>query len=272
MSGLAPGRWAAHATLLAGAVIVLVPFYVMLRAAFAPPHEVQGLGLGFTPTLENFRVAWSGADWPRYYLNSVLVTGLILLLQVATALPAGYALARLRLRGGGAVRALVLCCLVVPGQITAIPVYVGLSRAGLGDTLVGLVIPFGASAFGVYLFRQFILSIPQNVFDAARMDGVGPVGMVWRVVLPNVRPAILAFGVFSVTHHWNDLFWPSVILRTDVYATVPFGVARFAANESGAEYGPQMAAAAMAVTPLMIVFLCCQRQFLRGLALTTSLD
>jgi multiple sugar transport system permease protein len=263
---------ATHVVLLAGAVVVLLPFYVMVRAAFAPPDDVQGLAPTFRPTLQNFRAAWDGASWLRYYLNSIVVAGAILLLQVATALPAGYALARLRFRARGAVYGLVLCCLAIPGQITAIPVYFGLSRVGLADTMLGLIVPFGVSAFGVYLFRQFILSIPQNVFDAARVDGVGPAGMVWRVVLPNVRPAVLAFGVFSVTYHWNDLFWPSVILRTDTYATVPFAVARFASNESGASYGPQMAAATMTVLPLLAAFLLTQREFIRGLALTAALD
>ncbi len=261
-----------HLVLLAGAVVVLTPFYVMLRAAFAPPADVQGLGLSFSPTLANFRNAWNGANWPGYYLTSVVVAGAILVLQVAGALPAGYALARLSFRGRRAVRGLVLCCLVIPVQVTAIPVYVGLSRVGLGDTLAGLILPYGASAFGIYLFRQFILTIPQTVFDAARMDGVGPFGMVFRVVLPNVRPAILAFGVFSVTNHWNDLFWPSVILRTDAHATVPFAVARFAASDSGSAQGPQMAAATLAVAPLVLAFLLAQRQFVRGLALTTALD
>lgn len=261
-----------HTALLLGAIAVLAPFYIMVRAALAPPDEVQGLALGFAPTLDNFRLAWTEADWPRFYLISVLQSGGIFLLQVATALPAGYALARLQFPGRGLLRGLVIFCLVIPTQVVAIPVYVGLSQAGLSDSLPGLILPFAVSAFGVYLFRQFILSIPQAVFDSARIDGVGFLGIVWRVVLPNVRPAILALGVFSVTHHWNDLFWPSVILRTDTYSTVPFGVARFAANESGSAYGPQMAAATLAVVPLVIAFVIAQRQFARGLSLSTALD
>ena len=261
-----------HLALGAGAVFMLMPFFIMLRASFAPPEHVQGLGLSFTPTLDNYRQALDGANWPRYYVNSIVVSGGVLVLQIATALPAGYALARLNFRGRGVAKAVVLCCLVIPIQITAIPVYVGIARIGLADSLPGLILPFSVSAFGIYLFRQFVLTIPQNVFDSARIDGVGFFAMVWRVVLPNVRPAIVAFGVFSVTHYWNDLFWPSVVLRTDTYATVPFAVMRFASNESGSTHGAQMAAASLAVLPLVVAFLFAQRQFVSGLALTATTD
>jgi multiple sugar transport system permease protein len=143
---------------------------------------------------------------------------------------------------------------------------------GLNDSIAALVIPYASTAFGIYLMRQFILSIPQSLFDAARLDRVGPIAMVWRVVLPNVKPAILALGVFSVSSHWNDLFWPSVILRTNSHATVPYGISVFASQEAGSQYGAQMAAATLAVVPLVLGFIACQRQFVRGLALARGLD
>ena len=115
-----------------------------------------------------------------------------------------------------------------------------------------------------------MLTIPQSIFDAARLDRVSEFGMVWRVVLPNVRPAITAFGIFSVVGHWNDLFWPSVVLRSPSNATVPFAVTQFADQESGIRYGAQMAAAVLAVVPLVAAFLLAQRQFIRGITLSTS--
>ncbi|MGW3955982.1 carbohydrate ABC transporter permease [Streptomyces sp. NPDC004752] len=269
----AAGQAGLHVTLGFGAVIMLFPFYVMLRSAFtAEPYILDGsLGLSHL-TLANFSTAWHSAPWGQYYLSSVLSTGLIFALQIVTSLPAGYALARLRFRGARMGFWVVLACFIVPTQVIAIPNYVVLSRAGLNDTLAGLIIPFASSAFGIYLMRQFILSIPQSLFDAARLDRVGPVAMVWRVVLPNVKPAVLALGVFSVIGHWNDLFWPSVILRTTTHATVPYGITQFASQEAGSNYGAQMAAATLAVTPLLLGFLLCQRHFVRGLTLTRGID
>ncbi|MFE3280561.1 carbohydrate ABC transporter permease [Nocardia sp. NPDC059239] len=252
---------------------MLFPFYMMLRSAFtAEPYILDGsLGLSHL-TLANFQTAWNSQPWGRYYLSSLLSTGLIFALQIVTSVPAGYALARLRFRGARLSFWMVLACFIVPTQVIAIPNYVVLSQAGVNDSLAGLIIPFASSAFGIYLMRQFILSIPQSLFDAARLDRVGPVAMVWRVVLPNVKPAILALGVFSVIGHWNDLFWPSVILRTTTHATVPYGITQFASQEAGSNYGAQMAAATLAVTPLLIGFLLCQRHFVRGLALTRGID
>jgi multiple sugar transport system permease protein len=252
---------------------MLFPFYVMLRSAFTPePYILDGsLGLSHL-TFDNFITAWQAAPWGRYYLDSILVTGLIFACQLATAVPAGYALARLRFRGRSLLFWVVLACFIVPPQVVAIPNYVILAHAGLGDSTTGLVVPYACTGFGIYLMRQFILSIPQSLFDAARLDRVGPIAMVWRVVLPNVKPAILALAVFSVTYNWNDLFWPSVILRTSTRATVPYGIALFASQESGSNYGAQTAAATLAVIPLLIGFLASQRHFVRGLALARGLD
>lgn len=264
---------ATHAALAIGAVLTLFPFYVMVRSAFTPePYIVDGsLDLSHL-TLENFTTAWQAGPWGRYYLNSVLVTGLIFVCQLITAITAGYALARLRFRGRTVLFAIVLVCFIVPSQVVAIPNYVILARAGLNDSLAGLIVPHACTGFSIYLMRQFILSIPQSLFDAARLDRVGPIAMVWRVVLPNVKPAILALAVFSVTYNWNDLFWPSVILRTNAHGTVPYGIALFASQESGSNYGALSAAATLAVIPLLLAFLACQKHFVCGLALARGLD
>ncbi|MER6526121.1 carbohydrate ABC transporter permease [Streptomyces sp. NPDC001508] len=264
---------ATHGVLAAGAVVTLFPFYVMVRSAFTPePYILDGsLGLSHL-TLDNFVAAWRAAPWGRYYLDSILVTGLIFLCQLITAVPAGYALARLRFRGRSVLFWGVLVCFIVPPQVVAIPNYVLLARVGLNDSIAGLVLPYACTGFGIYLMRQFILSIPQSLFDAARLDHVGPIAMVWRVVLPNVKPAILALAVFSVIYNWNDLFWPSVILRTNAHGTVPYGISLFSSQESGSNYGAQTAAATLAVIPLLLGFLACQRHFVRGLAIARGLD
>lgn len=266
-------RAAVQLALAAGAVVMLFPFYVMVRSAFTPePNIVDGSLAPTHFTLENFRTAWEQNSWLEMYRSSILSTGIIFLLQIVTSVPAGYALARLKFRGSNAVFWTVIACFIIPLQVVAIPDYILLAQVGWVDTIAGLIAPSASSAFGIYLMRQFILTIPQSIFDAAQLDRVGPVAMVWRVVLPNVKPAIVALGVLSVIGHWNDLFWPNVILRTSHNATVPYGIAQFAVQETGTNWGPQMAAATLAVVPLVIAFVLCQRQFVNGISLSRRLN
>lgn len=267
------GRITVHALLALGGIVMVFPFYVMLRSAFTPEKYILDGSLDLAHfTLENFDHAWSNASWQNLYLSSVVTTSVIFLLQVITSVPAGYALARLKFRGRNVTFWVVMACFIVPTQVVAIPLYIMLSKGGFGDSLTGLIAPFISSAFGIYLMRQFVLSIPQSLFDAARLDHVGPIAVVWRVVLPNVKPAIVALGVFSITAHWNDLFWPSVILRTSDHATVPYGITQFAATESGTNYGAQMAAATLAVLPMLVAYIIFQRHFVRGISFARGND
>lgn len=251
-----------------GGLYMLVPLVWMLLTAFRTEQSIfSGSYAVDAWTLENFRTAFTEIPWARYYTNGVIVTGSIFLAQLVFSIPAAYALARFRFRGSRLGFRVVLLCLMVPVQITAVPIYVVFSKAGLVDTLSSLILPFIGSAFGIFLFRQFILTIPSSVFESARMDGVGHASMVWRIVVPTLSPAILSFAIFSFTAHWNDYFWPSVMLRSTDAATVPYGVVRFASGEAGPSYGPQMAAATLAIAPLVITFLLAQKHFIRGMAL-----
>lgn len=266
-------RITVHTLLAVGGIVMLFPFYIMLRSAFTPEIYILDGSLDLTHlTLDNFGQAWRESSWQNLYVTSLITTTVIFLLQVITSVPAGYALARLRFRGNAVTFWVVMACFIVPTQVVAIPVYIMLSRGGFGDSLTGLIAPFISSAFGIYLIRQFVLSIPQSLFDAARLDHVGPIAVVWRVVLPNVKPAIVALGVFSITAHWNDLFWPSVILRTTDHATVPYGITLFAASESGTNYGAQMAAATLAVFPMLVAYIIFQRHFVRGISFARGND
>ncbi|PZF82210.1 carbohydrate ABC transporter permease [Jiangella anatolica] len=259
-----------HLALAVGGVVMLAPFAIMLWTAFVPERLVfGGAGLGDL-TLENFRIAVRESDWLRAYRSSVIVAAVTFASQLLTCLPAGYVLARHRFRGRSLALGVMFGCLIVPGMVIAIPSYVMISRVGLLDTIAALVWPGLTSAFGIFLFRQFILTLPQSIFDAARMDRVGEFGMVWRVVLPNVKPAIAAFGIFSVVSSWNDLFWASVVLQSSANATVPFAITQFADQEAGVRYGAQMAAATLAVAPLIVAFLLAQRQFVRGINLNVA--
>ncbi len=249
--------------LLLCAAFALLPFCWMLLTAFRTQLDLNsGSLIPGSFTIENFVRVTERVPVLHYLGNTVIVTVVILVAQVLTSIPAGYALARLHnKRAGRIVVWIVLAASMVPTQVVALPLFLALSRMGLVNSLAGLIVPFLASAFGIYLFRQFFLQFPEDLIEAARLDGASEARILLRIVVPLARPTIIAFAVFSVTAHWNDYFWPYFTLRGDSAATIPFAVAQFAANESGTDYPLQMAAAVLAVAPMVVVFLLLQRHF-----------
>lgn len=261
-----------HALLLFGAVIMLLPFVWMISTASKPPSEVFAKDVHLIPhhfaLWDNLVTAFSKASLARFLLNGVIVTVSIFVLQVLVALPAAYALAKLRFAGRSVLFALVLFCILIPPQATAIPVFLLLHYVGVLDSYAALIVPFAISAFGIFLMRQFFKSVPDDLIDAARMDGISEFGIVWRVMLPTAIPALTAFGIFSVVAHWNDYFWPLIVLNSEHLFTPPLGVAAFRNEEAGTAYGPLMAAAIVIIAPLVIAFLLAQRRFIEGITLT----
>lgn len=261
-----------HALLLFGAVIMLLPFVWMISTASKPPSEVFTKDVHLIPhhfaLWDNLVTAFSKASLARFLMNGVIVTVSIFVLQVLVALPAAYALAKLRFAGRSVLFALVLFCILIPPQATAIPVFLLLHYVGVLDSYAALIVPFAISAFGIFLMRQFFKSVPDDLIDAARMDGISEFGIVWRVMLPTAIPALTAFGIFSVVAHWNDYFWPLIVLNSEHLFTPPLGVAAFRNEEAGTAYGPLMAAAIVIIAPLVIAFLLAQRRFIEGITLT----
>jgi multiple sugar transport system permease protein len=261
-----------HALLLFGAVIMLLPFVWMISTAAKPPGEVFTKDVHLIPhhfaLWDNLVIAFSKASLARFLLNGVIVTASIFVLQVLVALPAAYALAKLRFAGRGILFAVVLFCILIPPQATAIPVFLLLHYVGVLDSYAALIVPFAISAFGIFLMRQFFMTVPDDLIDAARMDGITEFGIVWRVMLPTAIPALTAFGIFSVVAHWNDYFWPLIALNSEHLFTPPLGVAAFRNEEAGTAYGPLMAAAIVIIAPLVIAFLLAQRRFIEGITLT----
>ena len=158
--------------------------------------------------------------------------------------------------------------LLVPYHVTAIPLFLGLSQLHLLDSYAALILPFIASVFGIFLFRQFFATIPKDLIDAARIDGLSEVSIVWRIAFPLAWPASTAFAVFSIVAHWNDLFWPLIATSSPDLATPPRGILLFRDVESGSSFGPLMAAATIVTAPLIAVFLMAQRAFIQGLTMT----
>jgi len=265
-------QYGLHLALAAGGLFMLLPYWLMLRTSFTPEVDIFSGNLLFPSgfTFDNYLQVFVEVPLLRYYLNGAIVVVAIFVGQLLICVPAAYALARLRFFGSRLSLWVVLTALMVPYQVTAIPVFVLLNRLNLINTRMALVLPFLGSAFGVFLLRQFFLSIPGSVFDAARLDGAPQLRVLSSIVLPIARPAIVSFGIFSFVSHWNDYFWPSFVLRSDEVATVPFGIVEFLNQELGSQYGPQMAAATLTVLPLLIGFLFAQRQFIAGIALTSG--
>ena len=258
--------------LAAGAVIVLFPFLFMLSTSFKPQSEVFSAGLALVPThwaiVENYTKAITRIPMGRILLNGVVVCTAIVLFQIVFALPAAYALAKLRFRGRELIFALVLLGLLVPIHAISIPLYAAARWLGLLNTLAVLVIPFTLSVFAIFLFRQFIKAIPDDLILAARSDGLSEGAIVWRIILPNAWPAASAFAIFSVVAHWNDLYWPLIAISKTQLATPPLGLLFFRAAEAGDDYGALMAATVLITAPLVVFFLFAQRLFIEGMTMT----
>ncbi len=272
MSRVRPGEVIKQLVLVVGAIIILAPFYQMITTSLKAPSEIADGTLWPIPrewhALENYTEAFTATPLARYMLNGAIVTASIFLLQILIALPCAYALSKLRWWGRDVVFALVLFCLLIPPHAVAIPVYVLFHNIGILDSYAALILPWTISVFGIFLMRQFFMTVPDDLVDAARMDGISELGIVWRVMLPTALPALTAFGIFSVIAHWNDYFWPLIVLSSREFYTPPLGISVFRNEEFGFEFGPLMAAATVIIAPLVIAFLVAQRRFIEGITLT----
>ena len=264
-----------HVLLLAGGIVMFTPFLWMLLTSFKPPHEIFSKELQFLPetwyAVENYTKAmftpFTKAPMLRFLLNGVIICGGILLLQIPISAACAYALAKLNFRGKNFIFGCVLFGILIPSQVTAIPLYILLWYIGLLDTYWAMILPFSVSVFAIFLFRQFFMSVPNELLDAGRLDGMNEFGVLLRVVLPASVPAIVAFSIFSVVFHWNDLFWPMIVVTSQELAPPPLGVVFFRNEELGADYGGLMAAAVIISAPLMLAFLFAQKAFIEGISL-----
>ena len=261
-----------HVVLMAGAVIMLSPFAWMLLSSFKPQSEILVAELHFLPqrwaAIENYTTVWTRVPMGRFLLNGAIVTAVIFALQILVNLPCAYALAKLRFRGRNAMFAVVLLGLLIPMHATAIPIFILFHHTGILNTYAALILPFAISVFGVFMLRQFFMSVPDDLIDAARIDGISEIGIVWRIMLPTAIPAVTAFGIFSVVTHWNDYFWPLIAVGDKNLYTPPLGVAFFRLNDGGTDYGVLMAAATIVILPLVVAFLLAQRRFIEGVTFT----
>lgn len=255
-----------------GAAVMLYPYAWVISASLKPQTEIFSTSLSLIPShwsaAENYGKALTRIPMLRVLGNGAIVCALILVFQVAFALPCAYALAKLRFRGRETLFGLVLLGLLIPIHALSIPLYAVARETALLDTYGVLVLPFVLSTFAIFLFRQFIRALPDDLIAAARLDGLGEGAIVWRVVLPNAWPAATAFAVFSVVAHWNDLYWPLITITQPQLATPPLGLLFFRAAEVGDDHGALMAATVVVTLPLVLLFLLTQRTFIDGMTMT----
>lgn len=265
-------RTARHLLLMTGALVFLAPFIWMVLTSLKPADEIFTRELTLLPTrlamVENYTEALTRVPLMRYLWNGIVVCTAILVLQILVLLPAAYAFAKLQFRGKTWAWRLVLLALMIPHQATAIPVYVMLHHLGMLNTLSALIVPFSSSAFGIFLMRQFFRTVPDDLVHSARLDGMSEFELVWRVMLPAALPALFAFSIFSLVWHWNDYFWPLLVISSPELATPPLGTMFFRNEEAGINYGPLMAGTVLITAPLLLLFIAAQKRFIEGVTLT----
>ncbi|MFQ3622477.1 MAG: carbohydrate ABC transporter permease [Acetobacteraceae bacterium] len=261
-----------HAVLAAGAVVMVLPFWWMLLTALRPPDEVFTGGIALFPQrfhgVENFSQALASAPFLRFMLNGVIVCAGILVVQLVVAIPAAYALAKLPFTGRRALFAAVVGAIAIPIQVPALPLYLAFAELGLLNGYFALMAPFFLSVFAIFLLRQVFRQYPDEIIQAARLDGASEFEIVWRFVVPAALPAIAAFSIFSIVAHWNDLYWPLIVITETRLAPPPLGMLFFRDAETGSNYGALMAGATMITAPLVLAFLVARRRFIQGITMT----
>ena len=256
-----------HAVLVAIAVAAMLPLLWMVSASFMPTGEATSVPLRWLPsrpTLEHYRTLFARMDLGRQVLNSVIVASLTTMIAVLVNGAAGYAFAKLPFRGRDRVLRLMVLALVVPGQIGMLPLFLLVRQLGLVNTLAGVLVPGLASIFGILLVRQYALSIPDSILDAARVDGAGELGVFGRVAMPLLRPILATLAVFTFLGAWNDFLWPLVVLADETRYTLPVGLASLA-GEHVQDTELMMAGAVITIAPAVLLFVALQRQYLAGI-------
>lgn len=262
---------ALHTLLTAGLVVMVGPFLWMLVSSFKTEGEIRRLPptwLPHEPTLAGYTELLGRLDFPVYFGNSVVVAVLTTAGNLLFCAAAGYALAKLRFAGRGVLFTVVLGTIMVPSIVTLVPLFVLASNLGLVNTYAGLVLPFLAQAFGVFLMRQFMLSIPEDLLEAARIDGAGELLIFWKIVLPLCRPALATLGILTFLASWNNFLWPLVAATTEDRYTLPVALALYSVGQNRARYDLLLAGSVLVVVPVLIVFVLLQRHFVRGIATT----
>ncbi|MGA0228727.1 MAG: carbohydrate ABC transporter permease [Paracoccaceae bacterium] len=246
------------------AIIWVSPLIFAFWAAFHSTSDAVNFNISSPWTFANFQTAWEAAPWLKYFINTYLLVTVILLGQFLVTTLAGFAFAQIRFPGRDFVFILVLMQLFILPEVLIVENYAMVSRLGLFDTILGVGMPYMASAFGIFLMRQAFKGIPIELHEAARIEGCSWIGILWRVYVPLARPTYLAYALVSVSTHWNNFLWPLIVTNSPDTRPLTVGLSIFGAPENGVDISVISAATMMSVAPLLIAFLIFQRQFVQA--------
>jgi len=259
-----------YLALVIGMVAVILPFAYMLASSLETVAQIGSLTPQFWPNppqWSNYQQVWQQLPIGRFFLNSFVVAVVITLGQLVTSSLAAYAFARLRFRGRSLLFTLYLGTLIIPSQVTLIPNYILIRLLHWHNSYPGLIVPFVVSVFSTFLLRQFFLTIPMDLEDAARMDGASHFQIYRRIIMPLAKPALATVVIFTFLGSWNNFLWPLVVIDSPNLTTLPLSIVAFQGQFATA-WGPLMAAATLSLAPVLLVYILAQRYFVEGIALT----
>jgi multiple sugar transport system permease protein len=263
--------WAVHGVLGIALVLVAGPFGWMLLGSLKTDQEIRQIPPTWLPdhaTLDNYRELFGRLNFPRYFVNSMLVTGAVTLGNLLFCTMLGYALAKIDFPGRRTLFGLVVGTLMVPGMVTFVPLFVLVSNLGLVNSYLGMILPTLVGPFGVFLMRQYISGLPDEVIHAARIDGAGELRIFLRIVTPLAKPALATLGILTFLGTWNSFLWPLVIAQTEDKYTLPVALALYSIGQNQIRFGLLLAGAVVVVVPVLVVFVALQRHFVQGIAMT----
>lgn len=269
-----PGRIVAAVFVTAGAVVFALVLVYAVTSAVKPPGEVLATPLRWLPSewhFDNFLEPFRQTTFARYFMNSAFVAVSVTVLNILTCSMAGYSFAKFRYPGRMALFALVIATLMVPIEVIYVPLYDLVNRLGWINTYWGLIIPYGTNAFGIFLMRQSILSVPDELIEAARLDGASETHILFRIVLPLVRGPLAAVSLFIFMTNWDAFLWPLLVAAERDLHTLPVGLAAMQSSYSSS-FSMLLAAAVLAMLPTLLLFLFLQRHFVAGIATSAGIN
>lgn len=272
MTGMnARGRWLLYGVLTVLLVVVIAPFVWMILGSFKTQGELLQSPPTWWPetaTLDNYTQLFSRLNFKQYFFNSTVVAVTVTAGNLIFCSMLGYALAMLDFKGKKILFVVVMGTLMIPGVVTFVPLFVLVANIGLIDTLPGLILPFLAAPFGVFLMRQFFLGLPRDLLDAGRVDGAGELKIFRKIFLPLAGPALATLGILTFLGSWNNFLWPLVVAQQEKTYTLPVALALYSTGQNSTQYGLLLAGATVVVVPVLAIFLVFQRRVIEGIATT----
>jgi len=252
-----------------GGVVMMFPYLWMISTSLKPRGTWYNMSLlPEQVSLEHYEQMLSAGLLPRWYLNTILISVIATLSVAFFSALTGFVFAKYRFPGRDIMFVAILSTIMIPTEMLIIPWYVGIAQLGWIDTYQGILMPGMLTAFGVFVMRQFMGNIPNELLDAGRIDGVSEFGLFWRICLPLAKPALSVVIIFTFLGNWNDFLWPLIVVNSDNMQTLQVGLSRLSSEETGADWGGTMSGAALASIPVLIVFMFFQRQIVQGMTLT----